>query len=114
MAAPGAPDLYVEKAGPNDAPTIRLPSRRMRNLRDLGMRKGALAFDAENPSGAGSLYAVLGFRRHSRFATYRRTPADGSGSDHRALIAVRHERDAQIAALRGPRGGSANKRAQPS
>jgi mycothiol synthase len=44
----------------------------LRNLRDLGMREGALAFDADNPSGAGSLYAALGFRRHNGFATYRR------------------------------------------
>ena len=45
----------------------------LRNLRDRGMREGAMAFDADNPSGAGSLYAALGFRRHSGFATYRRT-----------------------------------------
>jgi hypothetical protein len=37
------------------------------------MREGAMAFDADNPSGAGSLYAALGFRRHNGFATYRRT-----------------------------------------
>jgi GNAT superfamily N-acetyltransferase len=47
--------------------------RDLRNLRDRGMREGAMAFDADNPSGAGSLYAALGFRRHNGFATYRRT-----------------------------------------
>ncbi len=45
----------------------------LRNLRDRGMREGAMAFDADNPSGAGSLYTSLGFRRHNGFATYRRT-----------------------------------------
>jgi mycothiol synthase len=47
----------------------------LRNLRDRGMLEGAMAFDADNPSGAGSLYAALGFRRHNGFATYRRTAA---------------------------------------
>jgi GNAT superfamily N-acetyltransferase len=52
----------------------------LRNFRARGMREGALAFDADNPSGAGSLYASLGFRRHNGFATYRHTvmPTDRS------------------------------------
>jgi GNAT superfamily N-acetyltransferase len=45
----------------------------LRDLRDRGMREGALAVDADNPSGAGSLYAALGFQRYNGFAAYRRT-----------------------------------------
>jgi len=53
-----------------------LVARNLRELRDAGMTEAALSVDADNPSGAGTLYQRMGFRRTGGMVILRR-PADG-------------------------------------
>jgi mycothiol synthase len=52
-----------------------LVARNLRDLRDAGMTEAALSVDADNPSGAGTLYQRMGFHRTGGMVVLRR-PAD--------------------------------------
>lgn len=52
-----------------------LIARNLRDLRDAGMTDAALAVDADNPSGAGTLYQRMGFRRTGGMVIVRRPAA---------------------------------------
>ncbi len=55
-----------------------LIARNLHDLRNVGMSEAALSVDADNPSGAGTLYQRMGFRRTGGMTILRR-PARAGG-----------------------------------
>ena len=64
--------ISVRRPGRRRGLASALIARSLRILADRGFRQAALGVDAENPTGALSVYESMGFRRHRVGVAYRK------------------------------------------